>query len=282
MYGDEVHRKQGVNVGFFYESGTAGPGDFEETRVTIEARELTEVPQLVGKRVPEAVLMNSADNGYGVFVIDDRSIRFYEQYLSQLSAENQLNKAVVIGQLIIMVRQILYPATRLPLILNQMMGESNQNLINAVYMSLVQAQRVYLPPENLQKFNKESADFFLRKAKKEAGDKRLQMFCLDKAFGFMFDEENLVLTEQWIKTGEVTIDGERLDTALTADQKYAIIKSFFASPHFDTDRKKALKELVFANDESDKGKKVALGCDLSLPDPEQKERLWAQVTDINS
>lgn len=69
-----------------------------------------------------------------------------------------------------MLRQILYPATRLPLVLNQMMGESNQNLINAVYMSLVQAQQMYLPPENVQKFNKEVADFFLKKARKEKDD----------------------------------------------------------------------------------------------------------------
>ena len=37
MYGDEVHRKQRVNIGFFYEneSGDAGPGKFEENTVTI-------------------------------------------------------------------------------------------------------------------------------------------------------------------------------------------------------------------------------------------------------
>jgi|TARA_B110000285_G_C15066578_1_gene585474 hypothetical protein len=50
---------------------------------------------------------------------------------------------------------------------------------------------MYLPPENIQKFNKEVADFFLRKATKEKEDKKLQMFCLDKAFGFMYDKENL-------------------------------------------------------------------------------------------
>ena len=48
-----------------------------------------------------------------------------------------------------------------------MMEEPNQNLINAVYMSLIQAQNMYLPPENVQKFNKEVTDFFLRKALKE-------------------------------------------------------------------------------------------------------------------
>jgi predicted glutamine amidotransferase len=60
--------------------------------------------------------MNSDDHGFGVFVIDDKSIRFFEQNLHII--ESQLNKAVVIGQLLIMMREILYPATRLPLILN--------------------------------------------------------------------------------------------------------------------------------------------------------------------
>jgi hypothetical protein len=67
--------------------------------------------------------MNSNDHGYGVFVQDDKSIRFFEENLSKL--ENHLNKAVVIGQLLIMMRQIMYPATRLPIILNQMMEEPN-------------------------------------------------------------------------------------------------------------------------------------------------------------
>jgi len=72
-----------------------------------------------------------------------------------------------------MMRQIMYPATRLPLILNQMYDEPNQNIINAVYMALVQAQTFFLPPENIPKFNKEVADFFLRKAQKEQDNKSL-------------------------------------------------------------------------------------------------------------
>ena len=93
-----------------------GPEVFEETYAVIEDKELTELPQFIGKRLPEAILMNSNDHGYGVFVMDDKSIRFFEENLSKL--ENHLNKAVVIGQLLIMMRQIMYPATRLPLILN--------------------------------------------------------------------------------------------------------------------------------------------------------------------
>ena len=54
---------------------------------------------------------------------------------------------------------------------------------------------MYLPPENVQKFNKEVADFFLKKARKEKVDKKLQIFCLDKALGFTFDEDNLKMAE---------------------------------------------------------------------------------------
>jgi len=95
----------------------------EHENIVIDEKELTDVSQFVGLHVPEAILMNSNDHGFGVFVIDDKSIRYYEQNLSTI--KNQLNKAVVIGQLLIMMRQILYPATRLPLILNQMMEEQN-------------------------------------------------------------------------------------------------------------------------------------------------------------
>jgi hypothetical protein len=63
---------------------------------------LTVVDQFVGLPVPEAILMNSDDHGFGVFVVEDRSIRFYEENLS--SIPNQLNKAVIIGQLLIMMR----------------------------------------------------------------------------------------------------------------------------------------------------------------------------------
>ena len=50
----------------------------------IEDRELTEVPQLVGQQVPTAILMNSKDQGYGVFVVDDKSIKYYGQNLSKI------------------------------------------------------------------------------------------------------------------------------------------------------------------------------------------------------
>ena len=82
------------------------------------------------------------------------------------------------------------------------------------------------------------------------------MFCLDKAFGFMYDKENLELAAHWVMTGDVQINGQPLEAEITTDQKYAIIEKFYASPYFDTDTKKELKEKIFEGDNSDKGKNV--------------------------
>jgi hypothetical protein len=52
---------------------------------------------------------------------------------------------------------------------------------------------------------------------KEKEDTKLQMFCLDKAFGFMYDKENLDLAANWVMTGDVSINGENLEAEITAD-----------------------------------------------------------------
>ena len=96
---------------------------------------------------------------------------------------------------------------------------------------------------------------------KEKDDKKLQMFCLDKAFGFMYDKENLELAAKWVMTGDVSINGENLEAEITIDQKYAIIEKIYCSANFNTDFKKELKEMIFEGDESDKCKNQQLLCD---------------------
>ena len=71
-------------------------------RVVIDSKELTEVPQIIGKNAPTAILVNSDDWGFGHFVLDDGSIKVFEEKLSKVS--NKVDRAVVIGQLICMMR----------------------------------------------------------------------------------------------------------------------------------------------------------------------------------
>jgi len=74
---------------------------------------------------------------------------------------------VVISQHIVMMREILFAATRFPKILNQMIDEKNQNLINTTYLALALAVNTYIPPNRSDAFCKDIAEFSLRKALKE-------------------------------------------------------------------------------------------------------------------
>ena len=272
-----MFRQQRIEIGFYNEDGS-----FVRTieNQAIEAKEVTEVPSVVGLDVPAAILLNENDWGFGHFILDERSINCFENSLAKINCS--LNRAVIINQLIIMMRQIEYPATRLPTIANQMIDEKNQNLINALYGALIAAQSTYLPAESVPKFNKETAQFFFKKTAKETQNDSLQRFCIDKAISFVTDPEHLKMTASWIHEGKIVIDGQELNFQLTANHKYEILKAFYASPHFTLDEKKALKEKALEGDESDKAKSTSKICDFSLPDPALKEQLWKEITDAQT
>jgi len=51
-------------------------------RVYIQPREKTVIDALAGKDVPAAILVNNDDWGFGYFILDDASIRVFENKLS--------------------------------------------------------------------------------------------------------------------------------------------------------------------------------------------------------
>lgn len=120
------------------------------------------MPQFVGIDTPKAFLMNSDDYGFAVFAVDKKCSTFFEENLPKVPG--QLNRVVVISQHIVMMREIMYPATRFPKILNQMIDEKNQNLINTAYIALALAVNSYIPISKTDSFCKDVADFSLKKA----------------------------------------------------------------------------------------------------------------------
>lgn len=187
-----------------------------------------------GKKKTAAVLLNADDWGFGYFELDDQSVKVLEQCLARV--DNKLDRAVVIGQIIAMMKQIAYPATRLPQVMNQLLGESNQNLINSLFGAFLEAQRIYLPPETVPKFNKETCAFFLKKAKQDKDNKSLAQFCIDKALAFASEKEHLEQVAAWCNLNKIMIDNEVLEIVpLTSDHKYKILQSYYASTHFTLD-----------------------------------------------
>ena len=129
--GESRYRKQTINIALYNAEG----GLIEKVeRVNIENRDLTELEKFKDKNVPAAVLLNSDDWGFGHFHLDDASVKVFEEKLSKM--QSKIDKVVVIGQIINMMRLIEYPATKLPKIMNQLLDEKNQNLITAMNMAL--------------------------------------------------------------------------------------------------------------------------------------------------
>jgi len=79
-FGDHILRKQSFNIGYFDKDKAYHVIE----KVQLEAQEVTDVPQFVGKEVPLAILMNSEDYGFAVFAVDKRCSRFYEENLAKV------------------------------------------------------------------------------------------------------------------------------------------------------------------------------------------------------
>jgi hypothetical protein len=65
-------------------------------------------------------------------------------------------------------------------------------------------------------------------------------------------------------------------------QRYSVLKTYFACPHFDIEQKKALKDAVLKDDTTDEGKICEKACEFLLPDVALKEQLWKQINDPES
>ena len=81
---------------------------------------------------------------------------------------------------------------------------------------------------------------------------------------------------------KVVIEGEEINVELSANQKYAILKQYWAHNNFNMDQKNALKDKALAGDSSDNAANVKKVLAYSLPNASLKERLWDEIMDGNS
>jgi len=143
-YGEDICRSQSFNIGLYDKDGKL----VEKVEdVNIDKTEFTEIEKMNGKPATDAILLNCDDWGFGHFILDDNSMKVFENSLGNV--ESNIDRAVIIGQVSAMMKQIEFPANRLPKILQQLMKEQNQNLINAVVQSMLVAQNSYLPDDEV-------------------------------------------------------------------------------------------------------------------------------------
>jgi hypothetical protein len=108
--------------------------------------------------VPAAILLNSDDQAFGHFHLDDASVKVFESHLTRV--QSNIDKCVIIGQLFAMMQQFEYSATRFSNLIKQFQDETNQNILNVFNVDLIFTQD-YLPIDQQAKFCKDVTDFYL-------------------------------------------------------------------------------------------------------------------------
>ena len=129
--------------------------------------------------------------------------------------ESKLDRAVVISQLVCMMRQVEYPAQRFLKIMHQLKDETNMNLLQALVVALDQAVEQYLPIQSVPGFKKEVSDFFLAMAVKNSTDVNLLSFCISKIIAFASSTQNIELISDWILSEKVALNGNTVNCCLS-------------------------------------------------------------------
>ena len=101
---------------------------------------------------------------------------------------------------------------------------------------------------------------------------------VDQIFGFVRSEENLRASIEWLRQSKITVDGQEL-YELKQNHKLSIVKTAFKASCLSLEEKQELLNQTLGDDRSDLSENCRATCESSLPDPEIKARVWAEVTD---
>lgn len=129
--------------------------------VRIEAKDVTEILTLKGRKAPHAYLLNYNDWGYGKFLIDEKSLEAFKNGLS--SIEDSLSRKLIHNTLSIMARDAKLSANLFAeIIKNQIYKEKNQDIIQEqLAINLIVILNNYVPQGKYQQFEKDEMIEFL-------------------------------------------------------------------------------------------------------------------------
>jgi hypothetical protein len=104
---------------------------------------------------------------------------------------------------------------------------------------------------------------------------------VDSLFSFLSHKEHIQNALGWIESNKITV-GDASLYELKPAHKHRILRCLFMSRHFEHDTKMEMMEMIFADDKSDIVDRCRAACMASLPNPDNKAKVWAEITDPNN
>ncbi|MEO6116307.1 MAG: aminopeptidase N [Pseudolysinimonas sp.] len=199
----------------FYDGTGAGTKLVRTHRLEldIEADASTEVPQLVGMKRPEIVLLNDDDLAYAKIRLDAASLPVALAHLSDI--ESPLARALVWGALWDMTRDAeVAPRDYVRLVLEHIASESESTTIRLTLSQLLSTVRAYVAPETRAASIREVGDrlWALAKEADAASDEQFQFV---KFFAAIASTPDHGVALSGLLDGSITLPGLEIDSDLS-------------------------------------------------------------------
>ncbi len=230
---------------------------------------VTEVPQLVGKKVPDLILLNDGDLAYAKIRLDEASRLVALENLS--SIEDSLARTLVWTAAWDATRDGEAPAKDfVKLVLNHIAHETESTTVTTLLRQLITTGMLYVKPETREQVLSEIASglISLTESAKPGSDNQLQFAKFVPQFAR--DENHM----QWLSqllSGEKVIAGLKVDQDLRWELLTGLVIGGKA--------KGAEIDQELANDNTANGQKFAAACRAAIPTAEAKAEAWRILTE---
>ncbi|MFG3032605.1 aminopeptidase N [Streptomyces sp. NPDC048253] len=231
--------------------------------------ELTAVPQLVGKRRPDVVLLNDDDLSYAKVRLDEQSLAFVTEHLGDF--ESSLPRALCWASAWDMTRDGELPTRDyLSLVLSGIGKESDIGVVQSLHRQVKLAIDLYAAPATREALLTRWTDATLAHLRSSAAGSDHQLAWARAFAATARTPEQIDLLESLLDGGQ-TIEGLAVDTEL----RWAFVQRLVAVGTFD----EADIAAEYERDKTAAGERHAATARAARPTPEAKAEAWASVVD---
>ncbi|WP_327315096.1 aminopeptidase N [Streptomyces sp. NBC_01235] len=231
--------------------------------------ELTAVPQLVGKRRPDVVLLNDDDLSYAKVRLDEQSLAFVTEHLGDF--ESSLPRALCWASAWDMTRDAELPARDyLSLVLSGIGKESDIGVVQSLHRQVKLAIDLYADPSAREALLTRWTDATLAHLRSAEAGSDHQLAWARAFAATARTPEQLDLLEALLD-GTQTVEGLAVDTEL----RWAFVERLAAVGRFDE------TEIAgeYERDRTAAGERHAATARAARPTPEAKAEAWASVVE---
>ncbi|QJT01728.1 aminopeptidase N [Streptomyces asoensis] len=230
---------------------------------------LTAVPQLVGKRRPDVVLLNDDDLSYAKVRLDEQSLAFVTEHLGDF--ESSLPRALCWASAWDMTRDGELPTRDyLSLVLSGIGKESDIGVVQSLHRQVKLALDLYAAPATREALLTRWTDATLAHLRSSAAGSDHQLAWARAFAATARTPEQIDLLESLLDGGQ-TIEGLAVDTEL----RWAFVQRLVAVGTFD----EADIAAEYERDKTAAGERHAATARAARPTPEAKAEAWASVVD---